>query len=113
MYRQPDPQRAQMISHFQDWGIPTAQCLVEITKHPERMCFCIWWAAKWDRFSKELSFGCNPGRNSIHYRAANEGYDQLGARDHRTYLEELRICMFATGKKTLVEFDESVIALIH
>jgi len=44
-------------------------------------------------------------------RATNEGYDQL-SKLISLILEELRICMFATGKKTLAEFDVSVIELI-
>jgi isopentenyl-diphosphate delta-isomerase len=114
MYRQPDPQRAQMISHFQDWGIPTAQCLVEIKQNIPNACvFASGGLQNGIDLAKSLALGATLGGIAGPLlRAANEGYDQLG-KTITLILEELRICMFATGKKTLVEFDESVIAPIR
>jgi len=113
MYRQRDPQRAQMISHFQDWGIPTAQCLVEIKqKFPNACIFASGGLQNGIDLAKSLALGATLGGIAGPLlRAANEGYDQL-SKLISLILEELRICMFATGKMTLAEFDESVIALI-
>jgi len=41
-------------------------------------------------------------------RAATNGYESL-RKTISMILEELRICMFATGKKNLTEFDRSVL----
>jgi len=114
MYRQPDPQRAQMISHFQDWGIPTAQCLMEIKeKIPNACVFASGGLQNGIDLAKSLALGATLGGIAGPLlRAANEGYDQLG-KTITLILEELRICMFATGKKTLAEFDESVITHIQ
>ena len=113
MYRQSDSQRAQMVSHFQDWGIPTAQCLVEIKqKFPNACLFASGGLQNGIDMAKSLALGATLGGIAGPLlRAANEGYDQL-SKLISLILEELRICMFATGKKTLAEFDKSVIALI-
>jgi isopentenyl-diphosphate delta-isomerase len=113
MYRQPDPQRAQMVSHFQVWGIPTAQCLVEIKQNIPNACvFASGGLQNGIDLAKSLALGATLGGIAGPLlRAANEGYDQL-SKTITLILEELRICMFATGKKTLAEFDESVIAPI-
>jgi len=114
MYRQPDPQRAQMISHFQGWGIPTAQCLVEIKeKIPNACVFASGGLQNGIDLAKSLALGATLGGIAGPLlRASNEGYDQL-VKTITLILEELRICMFATGKKTLAEFDESVITHIQ
>ena len=114
MYRQRDPQRAQMILHFQDWGIPTAQCLVEIKqKFPNACLFASGGLQNGIDMAKSLALGATLGGIAGPLlRAANEGYDQL-SKLISLILEELRICMFATGKKTLAEFDKSVIVPIQ
>jgi isopentenyl-diphosphate delta-isomerase len=114
MYRQHDPQRAQMISHFQSWGIPTAQCLVEIKQDiPNARVFASGGLQNGIDLAKSLALGATLGGIAGPLlRAANEGYDQL-SKMIVLILEELRICMFATGKKSLTEFDESVILPIH
>jgi len=114
MYRQRDPQRAQMILHFQDWGIPTAQCLVEIKqKFPNACLFASGGLQNGIDMAKSLALGATLGGIAGPLlRAANEGYDQL-SKLISLILEELRICMFATGKKTLSEFDKSVITQVQ
>ncbi len=114
MYRQRDPQRAQMILHFQDWGIPTAQCLVEIKqKFPNACLFASGGLQNGIDMAKSLALGATLGGIAGPLlRAANEGYDQL-SKLISLILEELRICMFATGKKTLTEFDKSVITQVQ
>jgi isopentenyl-diphosphate delta-isomerase len=114
MYRQKDPQRAQMVAHFQDWGIPTAQCLAEIKQEiPDACVFASGGLQNGIDLAKSLALGATLGGIAGPLlRAANEGYDQL-AKTITLILEELRICMFATGKKTLTEFDHSVFTLIR
>ncbi|HAE85293.1 MAG TPA: type 2 isopentenyl-diphosphate Delta-isomerase [Anaerolineaceae bacterium] len=114
MYRQKDPQRAQMVAHFQDWGIPTAQCLAEIKQEIPNACvFASGGLQNGIDLAKSLALGATLGGIAGPLlRAANEGYDQL-AKTITLILEELRICMFATGKKTLTEFNQSVLTLIR
>jgi len=77
------------------------------------MCFASGGLQNGIDLAKSLALGATLGGIAGPLlRAANEGYDHLG-KTITLILEELRICMFATGKKTLAEFDESVIKHIQ
>lgn len=110
MYRQIDPERALMASHFQDWGIPTAECILDIKQElPNALVFASGGLQNGIDLAKSLALGAAlGGMAGPLLRAAANGYESL-RKTINMILEELRICMFATGKKNLTEFDRSVL----
>lgn len=113
MYRQNNPDKASLAAKFRNWGLPTAQCLVEVREAlPNTPIFASGGIQDGIDLAKSLALGAKiGGMAGPLLKSAEEGYESLSEKI-QLIRQELSICMFACGKKNLAEFDSSVIAKI-
>ncbi|MBV9028487.1 MAG: type 2 isopentenyl-diphosphate Delta-isomerase [Candidatus Eremiobacteraeota bacterium] len=95
-----EPWRARVAASFCDWGIPTAQCLIEArTVAPKEPIFASGGITTGVEVAKALALGADlAGIAGPFLRAANAGEesaDELA----RELLEELRVAMFCVGAR--------------
>ena len=110
MYRQSDPWRANLAGSFREWGIPTARCLQEIKSElPQALLFASGGLQNGIDIAKTLALGATLGGMAGPFiRAADAGYTRLRDLIKMT-IAEIRICLFACGRRDLNSFDRSVL----
>lgn len=110
MYRQSDPWRVSLAADFRSWGIPTARCLQDIKAElPQALVFASGGLQNGLDIAKTLALGATlGGMAGPVLRAADAGYTRLRELI-KTLVAEIRICLFACGKRDLNSFDRSVL----
>ncbi|MEK7682907.1 MAG: type 2 isopentenyl-diphosphate Delta-isomerase [Chloroflexota bacterium] len=102
MHRAQDPKQAAIAAAFVDWGIPTAQALVDLRQAmPEVPLIASGGLRGGIDLAKALALGAKIGAMAGPFlRAAVESTEDVIALIERT-VNELRIAMFATGSSDL------------
>lgn len=102
MHRAQDPKQAAIAAAFVDWGIPTAQALVDLRQAmPEVPLIASGGLRGGIDLAKALALGAKIGAMAGPFlRAAVESNEDVIALIERT-VTELRIAMFATGSSDL------------
>lgn len=102
MHRAQDPKQAAIAAAFVDWGIPTAQALVELRQAmPEVPLIASGGLRGGIDLAKALALGAKIGAMAGPFlRAAVESTEDVIELIERT-VNELRIAMFATGSSDL------------
>ncbi|MBV8198554.1 MAG: type 2 isopentenyl-diphosphate Delta-isomerase, partial [Candidatus Eremiobacteraeota bacterium] len=100
-YRITESWRARVAAAFSDWGVPTAQCLVEARAvAPKEPIFASGGVRTGVEVAKALALGADlVGVAGPFLRAANDGEDSADALA-RELREELRIAMFCVAART-------------
>jgi isopentenyl-diphosphate delta-isomerase len=107
-YRNTDPFRAAICENFKDWGIATADCLLEINRqHPTVPLVAsggIWHGID---VAKSVVLGASVAGMAGHlFRAAAVSQEALDARIEQV-IQELRITMFAVGAVDLASLKKT------
>jgi len=102
MHRAQDPKQAALAAAFVDWGIPTAQALVDLRRAmPEVLLIASGGLRGGIDLAKALALGAKIGAMAGPFlRAAVESTEDVIELIERT-VNELRIAMFATGSSDL------------
>lgn len=110
MYRNDDPYVAETAAVFRDWGINTVDSILNVKENaPEVMIFASGGLRNGLDIAKCLALGAKlGGMASLFLRAATTEYDHL-LRTIQRLSREIQICLFATGKQNLSDFNNSVI----
>ena len=112
MYRNDDPYAAETAAVFRDWGITTVDSILNVKENaPEVMIFASGGLRNGLDIAKCLALGAKlGGMAGLFLRAAAIDYDHL-LRTIQRLSHEIQICLFATGKQNLHDFDHSVIQI--
>jgi isopentenyl-diphosphate delta-isomerase len=104
-FRLKDPISIRVAEEFVDWGIPTAQALVQIcSAMPDYTVFASGGLKTPMDVAKSIAMGAKlAGMASVFLKAAVVSMDSLEDMVE-LYARVLRIAMFSTGSKNLVEF---------
>lgn len=102
MHRADSEFRKELAAAFSDWGIPTAEVILNIRKTaPGLVVIASGGLHNGVDIAKCIALGASlGGMASSFLKAAAQSPDQV-INLIKLYTEELRICMFATGSKTL------------
>jgi len=102
MYRIEDPYKAQIAGVFSDWGIPTAQSILNIRKvDPNIPVFASGGLRNGVDIAKSLALGaCLGGMAGIFLKAANDSLETAIA-TMQMIVDQVRIAMFTSGAKNI------------
>ncbi len=112
MYRNDDPYAAETAAVFRDWGITTVDSILNVKENaPEVTIFASGGLRNGLDIAKCLAMGAKlGGMAGLFLQAATTEYDHL-LRTIQRLSREIQICLFATGKQNLHDFDHSVIQI--
>jgi isopentenyl-diphosphate Delta-isomerase len=107
MYRMPDKRRARIASTFRDWGIPTADSIVQVKLGaPDSMIFASGGLSNGVDLAKTLALGATiGGMAGIFLKAAHESLTSLVDKIHEIEYE-LRLVMFGVGVKSISDLHK-------
>ncbi len=102
MYRIKDPYKAQSAGVFSDWGIPTAQSILNVRKvAPNMPVFASGGLRNGVDIAKCLALGaCMGGMAGVFLKAANHSLETAVA-TMQMIVDQVQIAMFASGAKNL------------
>jgi isopentenyl-diphosphate delta-isomerase len=108
MYRQHDHILAEAASAFKDWGIPTAESIVNVHKAvPDIPIIGSGGLRNGIDLAKSIALGATVGGFAgILFRAAHAGESKL-AEEIRRISTELRVTMFAVGASNLMQLSKT------
>ncbi len=108
MHRAENPDRRQLAAAFADWGFPTAEAINEVQYTARGLKIIASGGLRNGvDVAKCIALGASlGGMASPFLKAAVQSLDET-IRLVNLFREELRICMFATGSKTLDELQNS------
>lgn len=111
MYRHTDPARAEMVSHFRSWGISTADSLRQIhARLPELTLIASGGLKTGIETAKCLALGAAcAGMAGAFLKPAMESEEKLN-QVINLISDEVRICMFACGCKTIRDLPDRLAA---
>jgi len=110
MYRNIDSDKASIAANFHGWGIPTADSIRYVRENaPNMLIFASGGLSNGIEVAKCLALGAKLGGMAGPLLMAAKISDEKLLSRIRGIIEEIRLCLFVTGKSTLVEFDESVL----
>lgn len=109
-YRSASALKRSIAADFRDWGIPTAKTIQMVRQSaPNMLIFASGGLTNGIEVAKCLALGARLGGMAGPFlRAANQGQDNLFDFVRKT-IEEIRLCLFLTGKSNLESFDQSVL----
>ena len=113
MYRMGDESRARIAAAFRNWGIPTAESILAVRSGaPKLPVFASGGLRNGIDIAKCLALGGTLGGMAGWFlKAANVSLDSA-YQTVQEIVQELQICMFAVGAKTLKELDQNRIIRI-
>ncbi len=108
MHRADSEFRKELAAAFSDWGIPTAEVIQNIRKtSPGLVVIASGGLHDGVDIAKCIALGASlGGMASSFLKAASQSPDQV-TNLIKLYTEELRICMFVTGSKTLADLRDN------
>lgn len=110
MYRHQDPRMVSLAAEFDDWGIPTGQCLRDIKRlAPDTTLIASGGLTNGVELAKAIALGASLGGFARPFLfSANKSLEELVSHI-QTIKQTLEICLFACGKQNLAEMDMSVL----
>ena len=114
MYRIKDPYKAQTAGIFSDWGIPTAQSILNVRKAaPNMPVFASGGLRNGVDISKCLALGASlGGMAGIFLKAANDSLDTTLA-TMQMIVDQVRIAMFASGAVNLKSLTQDKLSPVE
>ena len=114
MYRIKDPYKAQTAGIFSDWGIPTAQSILNVRKvAPNMPVFASGGLRNGVDIAKCLALGASlGGMAGIFLKAANESLDTTVA-TMQMIVDQVRIAMFASGAENLKSLTQDKLSPVE
>ena len=114
MYRIKDPYKAQTAGIFSDWGIPTAQSILNVRKAaPNIPVFASGGLRNGVDITKCLALGASlGGMAGIFLKAANESLDTTVA-TMQMIVDQVRIAMFASGAVNLKSLTQDKLSPVE
>ncbi|QRN83935.1 type 2 isopentenyl-diphosphate Delta-isomerase [Chloroflexota bacterium] len=104
MHRIQNPYRAQTAAAFVDWGIPTADSILNVREESETIPVIASGGLKTGiDIVKCLALGANLGAMAGLFLKAAVESEQAAAQTMQMIVDQVRIAMFATGAKTLAD----------
>jgi len=112
MHRIKDPYRAQTAAAFIDWGIPTAQSILNVRGESETLpLFASGGLKNGIEIVKCLALGANlGGMAGLFLKAANDS-EEAAIQTMRMIVDQVRIAMFAAGAKSLSDLNSSKLSI--
>lgn len=112
MHRAQNEAQRQLAAAFVDWGIPTSQAILNVRRAaPEVLVFASGGLRDGVDVAKCIALGATlGGMAGPILRAAMQSPQRVRER-LQVYIQQLRVCMFATGARTLAELQRT--RLIH
>ena len=112
MHRIKDPYRAQTAAAFIDWGIPTAQSILNVREESKTLpLFASGGLKNGIDVAKCLALGANlGGMAGLFLKAANDS-EEAAVQTMQMIVDQVRIAMFAAGAKTLADLTPAKLSL--
>lgn len=112
MHRIKDPYRAQTAAAFMDWGIPTAQSILNVREESQTLpLFASGGLKNGIEIVKCLALGANlGGMAGLFLKAANNS-EEAAIQTMRMIVDQVRIAMFAAGAKSLPDLNSSKLSI--
>lgn len=112
-FRNPQEQMKTVANAFRDWGIPTAQCIIQIRQTlPDFPLIASGGIKNGVEIAKCLALGANLGGMAREFLlAASDSFDAIDAAAF-SITKQLKVAMFAVGAKNLVELQNHKILRI-
>lgn len=104
LHRIQDPYRAQTAAAFVDWGIPTAESIVNVhSVFKDRLVFASGGLKNGIDIAKCLALGANLGGMAGTFLKAADDSLETAVNVMRMIIDQIRIAMFACGARSLDE----------
>ncbi len=107
MYRADTEERRQLAAVFQDWGIPTAQAILNVTTAaPQLKVIASGGLRSGVDIAKCLALGASLGGTAGPFLKAASHSPKAVISLIELFKEEIRVCMFATGSSSLEQLKQ-------
>ncbi len=108
MYRNEDENLARVAAHFRDWGIPTAQSIIEVQRGaPDVMVFASGGLKNGIDIAKCLALGASLGGMAGVFLKQASRSEEATIKTIQEIQRELQICMFATGSSRISDLRQA------
>ncbi len=107
MYRNSDPHLARVAAHFRDWGIPTADSILEVQRGaPGMLIFASGGLKNGIDIAKCVALGASlGGMAGVFLKQASQSTEAT-VQTIKEIQREIQVCMFATGSARLSDLRQ-------